>query len=125
MKTLKDIIALRSSKYVDDAKNSSYTEFWQGYFEGWADAYQDLKEILEQNKFNLDALVIGDGKTNADHIRSMTDEELAKRLIVLQQSAICYASIKLVYTPPSPEIISVEDFKSVLDWLKQPYKENT
>ena len=64
-------------------------------------------------------------KTNADHIRSMTDEELAKRLIVLQQSAICYVSIKLGYTPPSPEIIYVEDFKSVLDWLKQPYKEDT
>ena len=63
--------------------------------------------------------------SNADNIRSMTDEELAKRLIVLQQSAICYVSIQLGYTSPSPEIIYVEDFKSALDWLKQPYKEDS
>ena len=119
MKTLKDIIALRSSKYVDDAKNSSYTEFWKGYFEGWADAYQDLKEILEQNKFNLDALVIGDGKTNADHIRSMTDEELAKFIPNWSYTDACTCG----------EHYDVgcnnECEKCVAEWLKQPFKEDT
>lgn len=76
MRTLEDIIALRGSKYTDEVRNPSYTEFWKGYFEGWEDAYRDLKEILEQNKFNMDVPVTGVGKTNADHIRSMTDEEL-------------------------------------------------
>ena len=64
-------------------------------------------------------------QTNADHIRSMTDEELAKQIIVLQQNAICYVSEQLGYTPPSPEIVCDADLKSTLDWLKQPYKEET
>lgn len=66
MKTLKDIIALRKRKYVVDEKNPSYTDFWQGYFEGWKRAYQDIEEILEQNDFNLDVPVIGETKTDAD-----------------------------------------------------------
>lgn len=45
-----------------------------------------------------------EGHTNADHIRSMTDEELAKFLLK-------FAS-------------NVNSFRGrVIDWLKQPYKE--
>jgi hypothetical protein len=80
MKTLKDIIVLRGRKYADDAKNPSYSEFLQGCFEGWKNAYRDIEEILEQNNFNLDVPITDVGKTNADHIRSMTDEELAEFL---------------------------------------------
>lgn len=114
MKTLKNIIVLRGSKYTDEAKNPSYTEFWQGYFEGWKDAYRDLKEILVQNGFNLDVPVTDVGKTNADHIRSMTDEELMHWC-----NHTC---------PPNDKWKSCGggDFdeceKCWLDWLQQPYK---
>ena len=47
-------------------------------------------------------------KTNADHIRSMTDEELATELLPLFEE-LCEDGI------PSPEYM--------LFWLKQPYKE--
>lgn len=103
MKTLKDIIALRGSRFIDEAKNSAYTEFWQGYFDGWDDAYIDLKEILEQNKFNLNVPVTAVGETNADHIRSMTDEALADFLIELADDGNLL----------------------IRDWLKQTYREAT
>ena len=46
-------------------------------------------------------------KTNADHIRSMTDEELAEFLIGVY--------IQDWWDHPN----------DIADWLKQPYKENT
>lgn len=64
-------------------------------------------------------------KTNADHIRSMTDEELAETIIILQQRGIHFICKKLGYDAPSPEKIHDGDFKTMLDWLKQPYKEDT
>lgn len=63
--------------------------------------------------------------TNADRIRSMTDEELAKKIIVLQQSAIAFVCESLGYSAPSPEEINGGDLKGTLGWLKQPYKEDT
>lgn len=45
-------------------------------------------------------------KTNADHIRSMTDEELAEFLFEMQD-------------------IEYDHKGQPLDWLKQPYKEDT
>jgi hypothetical protein len=102
MKTLKDIIVLRGRKYADDAKNPSYSEFLQGCFEGWKNAYRDIEEILEQNNFNLDVPVTDVGKTNADHIRSMTDEELAEKLCSQRLTKDMW-----------------------LYWLKRPYKEDT
>lgn len=58
MKTLNEIITLRQNKYNEDRQNPSFTEFWQGYHEGWYHAYKDLKEILEQNGFDLNVVVI-------------------------------------------------------------------
>lgn len=60
MKTLNDIIILRQNKYDEDRKNVSFTEFWQGYMEGWYWAYKDLAEILEYNGFDLNTVVIYD-----------------------------------------------------------------
>ena len=63
--------------------------------------------------------------TNADHIRSMTDEELA---VFLECFGVCR------YCPEYEEASFVEygipdcdgDCKQhILDWLKQPYKEET
>lgn len=57
-------------------------------------------------------------KTNADHIRSMTDEELAWRMMQLN------------FCPPN-----IDEYKECgkdanchqcwVDWLKQPYEEDT
>ena len=117
MKTLGEIISLRQNKY-NERKNRTFSDFFQGYFEGWYSAYRDLKEILEQNGFNLDVPVIDVVKTNADHIRSMTDEELARDIM------------RLNFCPPN-----IDEYKECgakadchqcwLDWLKQPYKEDT
>ena len=58
MKTLNEIINLRQHKYDEDRKNDSFTNFYRGYMEGWYNAYGDLKEILEQNGFNLNVVII-------------------------------------------------------------------
>ena len=56
-----------------------------------------------------------DQKTNADHIRSMTDEELAWELMLWRFEAVakCHG-VESVY--PDTQ-------KTICDWLKQPYKE--
>lgn len=58
MKTLNEIINLRQHKYDKDIKNNTYTMFYQVYMNGWYYAYQDLKEILEQNGFNTNVIVM-------------------------------------------------------------------
>ena len=124
MKTLRDIIALRGRKYADEAKNPSYTEFFQGRFDGWYSAYRDIKEILEQNGFNLDVPVIGVGKTNADHIRSMTDEELAVFIadkIPHGDCCDCYLECAVFDHSKFNNCCHNAFYK----WLKQPYKEET
>lgn len=60
MKTLKEVIQIRQHKYDKERQNQSYTEFWQGYMEGWYWAYKDLIEILEQNGFDSDLIVVRD-----------------------------------------------------------------
>lgn len=53
-------------------------------------------------------------QTNADHIRSMTDEELLGCLLELQDTAIKrFANFEL------------PNYQWMADWLKQPYKEET
>lgn len=52
--TLKEIIESRGNKYTP----CSCSEFQKGYETGWRWAYQDLKEILEQNGFDMDIEVI-------------------------------------------------------------------
>ena len=58
MKTLNEIINLRQHKHDEDRKNDSFMMFYQGYMEGWYSAYRDLKEILEQNGFDMNVTVI-------------------------------------------------------------------
>ena len=52
--TLKEIIELRGNKYTP----CSASDFQKGYETGWKWAYQDIKEILGQNNFNMDVEVI-------------------------------------------------------------------
>ena len=60
MKTLEEVIQIRQNKYNKEKQNKTYTEFWQGYMEGWYCAYKDLIEILEQNGFDSNLIVIKD-----------------------------------------------------------------
>ena len=52
--TLKKIIDLRRNKYTTCA----CSDFQKGWEAGWKCAYQDLKEILEQNNFDINVEVI-------------------------------------------------------------------
>ena len=52
--TLLEIINSRGNKYTP----CSCSEFQKGYETGWHWAYQDLKEILEQNGFDMNVVVI-------------------------------------------------------------------
>lgn len=57
MMTLRDIIRLRQEKA--EKLNQGVSElWWDGYHAGWVWAYRDLQEILEQNGFDLDVVVI-------------------------------------------------------------------
>ena len=62
-------------------------------------------------------------KTNADHIRSMTDDELAEFLMkLLRQRVDCFAEGVFPYHPCPKDH---DCRKCGVDWLKQPYKEDT
>ena len=56
--------------------------------------------------------------TNADHIRSMTDEELAKFLLEIMRNSVCFGEGMFPYHP-CPQGQDCE--KCGLGWLKQPY----
>lgn len=59
MKTLREVIDIRQHKFERDLRCTP-VEWWKGYYTGWFWAYKDLLEILEQNRFDLDAVVITD-----------------------------------------------------------------
>ena len=55
--TLKEVIEKRQHKYDKDLK-CSCNEWYKGHMCGWYSAYQDLSEILEQNGFDVNQIVI-------------------------------------------------------------------
>jgi hypothetical protein len=59
--------------------------------------------------------------TNADHIRSMTDEELAKFSAYQMSRRDCWGCTWFWPCDYEKETCT----KFFLDWLKQPYKEDT
>lgn len=56
--TLGEIIEKRGRKYDEQIQFNTSSDYWKGYMSGWKWAYQDLKEILEQNGFSMDIQVI-------------------------------------------------------------------
>lgn len=74
-----------------------------------------VQQMLDADlQFPQDVPVIDVGKTNADHIRSMTDEELLGCLLELQDTAIKrFANFEL------------PNYQWMADWLKQPYGGDT
>ena len=89
-------------------------EAWNTLHEMWADATREQKEALgiAMDDIEFVDLMRGHGVplTNAQYIRSMTDEELATELLPLFEE-LCEDGI------PSPEYMRF--------WLQQPYKEDT
>ena len=67
-------------------------------------------------------------KSNADHIRSMTDEELAEYLWVETDKTFNYCDVCKHYRLTAPHCAvrsqGSECIKARVDWLKQPYKED-
>ena len=59
--------------------------------------------------------------TNADRIRAMSDEELAKEFADCAIGLYCATRNK--WLPELTESVKLEAFNSVLEWLKQPAKE--
>jgi hypothetical protein len=94
----------------------------KAYFEGDKDVFV-FKPIPKAKrgrpKKDVTDINVGD-KTNADHIRSMTDEELAKFLLEIMSNSVCFGEGMFPYHP-CPQEQDCE--KCGLGWLKQPYKE--
>jgi hypothetical protein len=71
-----------------------------------------------------------DQKTNADHIRSMTDDELAEWLadIDCNNCDCCVYQMECRFEHDTETVNYAEKyccFTGRVDWLKQPYKEDT
>ena len=62
-------------------------------------------------------------KTNADRIRAMSDEELAKSLSKTVVDAMCYFHLGEITVDKMPKEIWDDLVKEYLDWLKQPAEE--
>ena len=60
--------------------------------------------------------------SNADRIRSMSDEELAKALYRMQKDLCRYLAKAIGYTDP---LEFDEDAPDILNWLQQPAEEDT
>lgn len=56
--TLGELIEKRGHKYDEQIGRTSVADWYAGYMLGWRWAYQDLKEILEQNGFDMNCIVI-------------------------------------------------------------------
>ena len=100
---------------------------WSVLHSMWDAATPEQKEALgvAMDDIEFVDLMHGDGLTltNAQHLRSRTDEELANFLLVHQQEA-CYALAKTFGAEaPDPKTIYPSDYEKKLNWLKQPYKE--
>lgn len=59
--------------------------------------------------------------TNADHIRSMSDDELAGYLRDLQFETVKWMAKKLNF--PIHKIGFQESFSELIEWLRQPVEE--
>lgn len=66
--TVQEVLNDRLHKYDEAIKASCEPEF-KGYMKGWHDAYRDILEIMEQNDFN----------TNQVLIDTIKREEIAKK----------------------------------------------
>lgn len=83
-----------------------------------------IKNPDTTNPITTSMLVMGEKTTNADRIRGMSDEKLAKFI----KSIECYSH---GYCDECPSINGeycngIEEYKShleILDWLKQPVEE--
>lgn len=83
----------------------------------------DCGHYIEPGEFVVECGAYRPPATNADHIRAMSDEELAEQLVINVDGL----SKKRVYlAAPVGEIFARRDIAEahVLVWLQQPYKED-
>lgn len=59
-------------------------------------------------------------KTNADRVRAMSDEELAKYLYQMQKNILRYVATVIGY---SEEFDFADEAPDLLEWLQQPSEE--
>ena len=57
-------------------------------------------------------------RTNADRIRAMSDEELAKALYRMQKEVCTHIAIAAGFSPE--ELDFADEAPDILDWLQQP-----
>ena len=88
-----------------------------------ADIADESRQRREFKMFKENIMSFKSCVTNADHIRSMTNEELAKTIILSQQTAVQYVVEQMGSKAPPPDEINEGDYIRMLDWLKLPYKE--
>lgn len=69
-------------------------------------------------------LGLGDPKTNADHIRAMSDEELADWISRTQVSNVAEAFEVIGYVWEKPDNLKDGVKKECLEWLQQPAEVN-
>ena len=88
---------------------------------GWAEGRcMGTKEIDLCPGYDKCSRFKGDCQTNADHIRSMTDAELAEWIEHITKNPLCYtACARRSSTVPC----NGKCCEGVADWLKQPYEE--
>ena len=102
--------------------------------------FKETMKLIEDGETHLDNLAEGfteadrvlfkliclSPMTNADHIRAMSDEELAEFLNDCETCHICSEHERLSDNPFSRgEKCDMKCAGHTLDWLKQPYEENT
>lgn len=88
-----------------------------------------LRHMTQRNVDEITQKVRLCAVTNADHIRSMTDEELAEYLWVETDKTFNYCDVCKHYRLTAPHCAvrsqGRECIKARVDWLKQPYKEGS
>ncbi len=114
--TLAELIELRGNRDGDFFRNGWHTanDLGQGHYYGWKRAYQDLKEILEQNDFDMSVIVIGE-KRQYDRVRNMSIEEMAE--FIYNDVSEDYSGLKSI---GCEDMFSKE---SVVAWLESEVTE--
>ena len=94
-----------SIEWYDPTKNEyflGYSSYYIGHVFKW------LEECFE---------IVEASKTNADKIRAMSDEELAKYLYQMQKNILRHVATVIGY---SEEFDFADEAPDLLEWLQQP-----
>lgn len=100
-----------------------FSEYAQIMADGKPDV-QEFYKIAEAALREQETVTNRNGLTNADHIRSMTDEELAAVIAIFTKQEVCLnPEVDVCDMCPFMDFCENCAAGGELDWLKQPYKE--